>query len=379
MGSAWINKDEFPVLGNDQKVVLFGAGQGTVDLLKYLKDEAIGCDIAAVADNDPTMWGQHIQGIRIIDPKEMKALECDKIIITTVSGRDAVAAQLSGMGYLEGRDFFKVGNFPSSAVAGLDALLEFNAVYGFLDRAETALHIGSGGFLGLECGLFALGLTKVTAIDAYSFALQYPNVTKTLHKYENAKRHVLGLSEKYGQKMDQVARRWDSLFIRKNGDVYIDQELIAFQFPHRFSSMPVKDASQDLTASFAVLEHVRDPDKCVQEIKRVLKKGGVSFHRITTRDHRSFSKVEGYTPISYRYYSDEEWARINENKFYQNRLAPFQWKELFYKYGFEVVYYKILERYKISDDEYSKLHKDFSCWPKDRQEEINCIIIAGKP
>lgn len=130
--------------------------------------------------------------------------------------------------------------------------------------------------------------------------------------------------------------------------------------------------------SFAVLEHVRSPERSLDELRRVVKPGGYCVHRIITRDHRSFGQVAGYHPLSYCRYSQREWDALNANKFYQNRLLPWDWRRLFAACGFEIVFYDEHDTYKLTDAEWREIRDAGQVSLADRTQPVNCDIIARK-
>lgn len=372
----WIDEAAIPPLARSQRLALFGAGEGSVQFLQWLANHAPSCLVLAVADNDPTMHGRSLHGLPIVPPEALTDMPLDLVVVTTVSGREAVGEHLAARGLVEGRDFVRIGAYPAAGVRHLPLLLEMDGRFGVLAGASEVLHVGPGGFLGLECGLHALYGLRVTGLDAYGFGLAWPEVTARRSEYAAARQQVLALAR--GRDAEAVAARWDGMFAERGAKLFLVSEALRFLFPYRFSDLPLPDDSLDLVCSFAVLEHVRRPERCAEEIRRVLRPGGYAVLTIVTRDHRSFGKVEGYSPISYRRHSAEEWERINAGKFYQNRLAPWQWRELFRQEGLDEAHYRIHSTYVPDAVELSALHPDFSGWSKQRQSEVDCTLVLRK-
>jgi SAM-dependent methyltransferase len=379
----WIDIEALPRLEKDQSVVLFGAGNGSRDLLRFFEEQGAKIRVLAVLDNDPSLQGRSFQGLPVRAPASLPDLGADVVIVTTVSGREAVSAQLEGMGLSKGRDFHLVGTFPSSrATDNLSFLLQRLRNHG-LATGGRMLHVGPGGYLGLECGLLALLETPppshILAVDAYDFSMRWPEISAALPSYRAMRADVLALAQERGQALPAVADRWDALFQTEAGRTLLDGKRLELRFPHRFSALPVADSSIGLACSFAVLEHVRSPQAAVDELWRVLAPGGATVLTIITRDHRSFGTDQGFSPIAYRAHSADEWERINRDRFYQNRLAPFQWRELFEARGFRLDEYRVQHRYDAPASELAALHPDFRHWPPERQGEVDCSIVAVKP
>ena len=375
----WIDENAIPPLARGMRLALFGAGEGSVQFLEWLANHAPGCLVLAVADNDPTMHGRSLHGLPVVSPESVLQMPLDLVVVTTVSGRDAVAGQLRARGLEEGRQFVRIGAYPAAGVRHLPLLLEMDERFGVLAQARDILHVGPGGFLGLECGLHALLGARVAGLDLHGFGVAWPEVGSRRAEYAAAREQTLALARARGRDAAAVAARWDALFAERGGRLYLESPSLDFLFPHDFSGLPQPDASLDLVCSFAVLEQVREPELCAEQVRRVLRPGGWAVFTVITRDHRSFGKVEGYTPISYRRHSAEEWERINAGKFYQNRLAPWQWRELFRAEGLEEALYQVQGTYVPDAAELAALHPDFTGWSPERQSEVNCTLVLRRP
>lgn len=379
----WIETEALPPIKPGERLVLFGAGNGSRELLRHLDGLGARARVLGVLDNDPTLHGRSFQGLPVSGPESLEALRPCRVIVTTVSGREAVSAQLRELGLERDRDFFLVGRFPfGRSLDNLALLLRMLREHDLSARGEL-LQVGPGGFLGLECGVMALlggdGPSRCVAVDALNFSMRWPDVTEVAPLYAQARRMLLDLARQNGFSPEETSARWDALFHVAEGRTRLDADRAELRFPHRFSALPAENDAFGLACSFAVLEHVRQPQKAVDELWRVLRPGGAAILTVITRDHRSFGAAPGYTPISYRAHTPEEWECINRNKFPQNRLAPFQWRELFEKRGFRLPEYRVLHRYEASEQELAGLHPDFRSWDPERQSEVDCLIVAVKP
>ncbi|WP_027186563.1 class I SAM-dependent methyltransferase [Desulfovibrio inopinatus] len=371
----WLDVGMLQSLSTDKKVILFGAGQGSVDFLTANKSSETPFYVEAVTDNDPTMWGKKLFEKPIIPPSTLRELHNIFIIITTISGKDAVSLQLESMGYSRGQDFITAGKYPASSLRNLNLFLRYDAEHAITKPNNTILHIGPGGFLGLECCLYSMG-HSVVSVDANSFGMQYPDVSDSYQRYVSFFDEFIS-QEGADVEKDNLAQRFHELFIQNGSTVLLDASKVPFFFPHRLSSIPLEDESVDVVISFAVLEHVRDPEKCISEIRRVLRPGGFSFQKIVTRDHRSFSNISGYHAFSYLEYTEEKWEEINRNKFYQNRVLPRAWKNLFANF-LEVQHFETLCSYTLSEQQCREIQKfDKNVFLSDLKE-CDCILLARK-
>lgn len=371
----WIDCQALPGLPAGTRVALFGAGQGSVELLAVNAGLPAPYAFVAIADNDATMWGKELNGLPIVSPAELQAMTDVVILITTISGKEAVSRQLEGMGLTAGRDFFAVGCYPSAAAGNLRLALEYDRQWNIAPPGARVLHVGPGGFLGLECCLAALGCETVS-MDAYAFGVSYPDVSARIGEYRGMLGHLRACPG-LGARAEGLEERFDALFLERNGRALLDESRVRYLHPHRFSAIPLEDESVDLALSFAVLEHVRDPARAVREIHRVLRPGGMALQRVVTRDHRSFGQVSGYHPFSYLLHDEEEWETINRDKFHQNRLLPREWEALFQE-RMELLDVKRLERANLDEPSRAAILARRPNLRAADLDMVNCDILVRK-
>jgi SAM-dependent methyltransferase len=371
----WINAAEAAEISADQ-VVVFGAGRGTEELVEFLGVHAPGKEITAVVDNDPSLWDKTLLGIPVLPPERLAAIPFDQIVVTSISGRETIALQLEQMGLKYPDDFILIGRYPAAYSKNFDLIVKELGWPLPIPHARC-LHVGPGGFLGLEVMLYSFGAHHISSVDKYGFGVTYPDITPRLGEYGQIGR-LLETYSKVPFHTEDTANRFHSLFLRNGGKVCLDQDLIAYDCPVDLIDMPFPDRSFDFVFSFAVLEHVTDPEAAVREIARVLIPGGFAFQTIITRDHRSFSKVHGFTPFSFRCCSSREWNRICERKFYQNRILPVEWKRLFEKCDLQVRRCSIHEEISLDEDTIGTFHPDFRRFSAEELGDIDCTIVARK-
>jgi SAM-dependent methyltransferase len=371
----WINTQEIENI-EGKPIVLFGAGKGAEEFIGYLQGERSPCPILAIADNDPSYWGKSLCGYRIVSPESIPEWAPGKIVVTSVSGREAIALQLQSMGYDYPQDFILIGRYPQGYFHQFKLFMESVNGTASLENREL-LHVGPGGFLGLEVLLAALGAKKVSSIDKFSFGMRYPDISSIRQDYEGIK-SSLDLVPIDCREREQAEKRFETLFKDRNGTTLIDPENISYRCPMDVCDMSFSSESFDFVLSFSVLEHVSDPAKAVQELARVLKAGGLAFQTITTQDHRSFSKVAGYNPFSFRSYSAADWEQIASRKFYQNRVFPAQWRDLFEQSGLQVRRYDVGRESDCDGQMLAQFHPDFHRFSRTELSQIDCTIIAVK-
>ncbi|RJQ51112.1 MAG: class I SAM-dependent methyltransferase [Desulfobacteraceae bacterium] len=356
--------------------MLFGAGRGAEEFLQYLDAGKIGARLVAIIDNDSTLWGKTLNGFDIIAPSDLVHIEFEKIVVTSISGREVIACQLDRMGYSYPDDYLLIGRFPPTY---MNALRRINAEIGGFPRIEgmECLHIGPGGFLGLEALLYCFGASRVCSIDKFAFGIHYPDITPLYKSYAAVKENIGSFTETARNKKEALSR-FQSLFEDRSGRIQIDSEKIAYSYPVDVCKMnEIKDRF-DLVLSFGVLEHASEPEAAVSEIARVTRPGGISLHVIVTRDHRCNSKVGNRSPFSFRSYGADEWETISRKKFYQNRLLPVEWKCLFEENGFNIHRYQPEERIDIDDDLLQSFDSAFHRFTRADLGEVDCLIMAER-
>jgi SAM-dependent methyltransferase len=375
MNYNWINTKVLDEL-NKQKIILFGAGKGSEEFLEYSEKSKLRNEVVCIADNDPTYWGHDLQGYKIIPPEKIGNQKFDKIIVTSISGRETIAHQLEGMGFTQGRDYILAGRYPSTYRGNFENFLKNLPLKPELNGARC-LHIGPGGFLGIEVLLYCLGAEKVYSIDRLTFGIDFPDITKSSNDYMRIKKN-LNTCLFNGQSRLHALERFKKIFFQKDAHLYIDRDRIEYIWPMDVCDMAFAENSFELVLSFAVLEHVHDPASAVSKIARVLKPGSLCFHTVVTQDHRSFSKVSDYTPFSFRSHDPASWENITRKRFYQNRLLPVEWKNLFEENGLKVVKYGVMNNMAIDDEIYDSFHEDFKKFSRMELGEVNCCIAAIK-
>jgi SAM-dependent methyltransferase len=244
-------------------------------------------------------------------------------------------------------------------------------------EGTECLHIGPGGFLGLEVLMYCLGANRICSIDKFTFGIDFPDITEHQEDYrrviERFKTHTHG-----DEIRNKAIHRFADLFTERDDRILFDREKIEYLYPVDVCKLPFDDESFDLVLSFAVLEHVTDPEAAVAEMARSLKPGGLSLHTIVTQDHRSFSNIGGYTPFSFRSYEAEDWDRIAHRRFYQNRLLPVEWNHLFEESGLAIQKYRVEKRFELNERTIATFHPDFRRFPSSELGEVNCLIVAKK-
>lgn len=371
----WFNESEMIGL-KGHELILFGAGRGSEEVLDYFGESHLKVKIVSISDNDSSYWGKTLLGHEIIPPRQLRQKTFDMILVTSISGRTSIAHQLDCMGFQYGEDYLLIGSYPTACA---DRFREFLNEIGDISslQGSTLLHVGPGGFLGLETLFYAFGARKVYSIDKNKFGINYPNITTLQQDYAKVSGDIAKFTPDNDGK-ESALGRFSDIFIYEEGQVFLDPKKIEFVYPMDICKLSFEEKSFDYVLSFGVLEHVADSEAAVSELMRVLKPGGTCFHTIVTQDHRSFSKIEGYTPFSFRSYSTQEWEKIAGSRFYQSRILPVEWKRFFEGNGFDITKFVIREKVEIDDQMASTFHSDFKKFSLEELSQVDCTIVARK-
>ena len=356
-------------LAERRAVILFGAGEGTNLFLRWTRDQSWPGRVLFIVDNDATLWGKELHGLPIREPKSLRECPGAFVLITSISGRDAISDQLAAMGLSPAKDFQPVviAGGHEHAVATFQSYRDALRAAGRGLEGSRALHVGPGGFLGVEALLYAHGIDHVSSIEKHRWGLEYPDVTARRDDYRALQRQV---------RSREAADRMSRLFVESGPQTRINPDLLKVTYPVDIQEMPFPDGAFDLCLADSVLEHVEDPSTAVREIRRVLRPGGLTVQTIVTRDHRSFSSVAGYNAFSFRAYTTGEWERIAREKFHQNRTMPREWKNTFKGSSFRVLSFNLGERIPIAEGEKAGFDAAFRSYPIDILEEVDCTIVA---
>lgn len=373
----WIDTRSLPGLGS-LNIVLFGAGRGAEEAMHFIRDRKLNLKVCGIVDNNRSLHGKILFDMPISRPVDLTARRQDLIVVTSISGKESIAGQLEQLGFRPGRDFICVGRYPSGYNNNINDVSRIQDV-GEL-QGKRCLHVGPGGFLGLEMCLYAFGATKVYSVDKFSFGYEENQIATRKREYLAVRTYLQELSSDEAESMRRVAR-FDSLLVEGENATSIDSSKILYNYPVDVESLPFEDDYFDCVYSFALLEHVENPEKAVRELARVTRPGGKNLHTIVTGDHRAFSAFKEFHPFSFRLVGREEWRKTVRDAFYQNRLMPVQWRTLFQEEGFRILYSGVDENLDVDLFDYELFHSDFAGYNKKDLGEVGCklFLIKQKP
>lgn len=241
-----------------RKVIVFGAGADGCDFIKMTRYEN---EVLSIVDNDSKKWGEKIEGIEIQPVEILKNKEfSDVLVVITIKNFKAAVLQLESLGvnnYVLGSLIYEAdlkcksreimdiympdeitGQYPNREIknAWMNHLISNYSQ----NRQEYISSTGKLLDMGCGCGkqLFHWLCKGYDAygIDCCDWKMKYCM-----------------------QKIDDFLfpQEWKQRFIFAYGE-----------------SLPFEDEIFDTITCWYVLEHVNDYRECIQEMLRVLKKGG---------------------------------------------------------------------------------------------------------
>jgi hypothetical protein len=112
---------------------------------------------------------------------------------------------------------------------------------------------------------------------------------------------------------------------------------VRYHAPADATATGLPASSIDVVFSNSVLEHVPGPviEQMFAESWRILREGGAMFHSVNCGDHYAYVD-RSINQLNYLRFSDEEWARWNNQFLYQNRLRAADFTAMATRAGFAV-------------------------------------------
>lgn len=209
---------------------------------------------------------------------------------------------------------------------------------GFLKRYKTDLHesymeIGCGPYspLGTSAVMYLNGMESCVAIDKHGADNQ--RSAEALYDLLAACALEPKRWNMTSQKQENYLNRLYSFDIKalKDGDLNkgIAKTLLNYTLGD-LENIPIANETISLVSSRATLEHIFDFRKGMQELYRIMKPGGVSFHSVDLTDHRAYKDPERFNM----------WSFLQEDKSWSdslcNRLRAHEILEIAKSVGFSI-------------------------------------------
>ncbi len=242
---------------------------------------------------------------------------------------------------------------------------------------EATLQIGPGGSLGCEVLLCLMGVRRAYTLDKFPLlTFDLENFMKSIQMLFDVMSCLAGINGFNPSPL--VIPDFETI---DKGHYRVGDSAIQHSFPRMFEETGFDNESLDFLFSHATFEHVRDPLKCIKEINRILKPGGLTAHCIDLRDHRNFDR-----PLTFLRESDDSWTKIMEDycrydgSGFMNRWRACEFKAAFEKEGFDILEFNAEMR--ANDDmleaEMPFLDKKFKELSKEDLATTTLFIVARK-
>lgn len=208
---------------DDKKIILFGAGNNGKRLCKKIRDK-----VAFFVDNDTDKTGRQINGVRIISYETLLKLYKDYTIVVTPNDRKEIENLLlaDGIPYMSLEWFLAVNQLKLENEYQISP--EFSKAVRLINESENIVDLG--------CGTNPLPSARV-AVDKY---------IEPIHRV-------------YGE-----GKQIDVKEIESKGIKFIQAD---------FEALPFDKNEFDLAYSHHVVEHIEHPERALEEMQRIAKKG----------------------------------------------------------------------------------------------------------
>lgn len=109
-----IDVNALPALARGMRLAIYGAGEGAVQFLEWLANNAPGCPVLAVADDDAARHGRSFHGLPLLSPDALRDIPLDLVVVIATQGSDEAAARLEAQGRKPGTGYVLIGKGPAS-------------------------------------------------------------------------------------------------------------------------------------------------------------------------------------------------------------------------------------------------------------------------
>jgi SAM-dependent methyltransferase len=249
---------------------------------------------------------------------------------------------------------------------------------GFTAENKTILEIGPGFSIGVLFLAALSGARKVHAVDAFAhdkgsdhdyILAMYQHLIND-HTFFHSAAAVMTEQDFTDRFSSCIAKGADGKFCYRH-------DRIVFDFPYQVEKLPYDNNMFDCAYSFATFEHFRKPHDAAEELYRVTKPGGISYHSIDLRDHRDFDK-----PLDFLTIDRDSWERYGSeivNYSFTNRLRSHEIINCFTDQGFTYLKHIPFLQMSVSNELCKRLHSDYVSLPLSELGILGCIYIFRKP
>lgn len=268
-------------------------------------------------------------------------------------------------GNIIGNFYRKKGSLPQSYLQRVYWIKDLLDRYHLIRENTKLLELGTGWAHWESLVIRALYDIEVTLFDVTdkrqlgAFKKFAFNLFRVLHQMEYVTKEQL---QKIAPMIEEIQKvsTFSQLYKLLNWSYVLEKSGSLRQFP---------DNAFDLVYSYNVLEHVYQSllPEYICQIRRVLKPGGYSFHKIDISDH-----FTNYDPKAsekaYLRFSNKVWKTFFENDIlYINRIQRSTWLQYFEQSGLKLI--EENSRYFDIQTSIHNQHKNLN------DDDINCVTL----
>jgi hypothetical protein len=230
----------------------------------------------------------------------------------------------------------------------------------FSIAGKNILELGPGSDLGIGLYLLAKGCSQYNACDANNLMKSTPD-----HFYDQLfnKFKSMNIQTDFNFLKRQLTET-------KNGKPSLLNYIVRNDF--NFAAA-IKESTIELVVSQAAFEHFENMESVISQLNFVCKPGAMMVLEIDLKTHSRW--ISNKDPNNIFRYSSSLYNAFKYRGI-PNRMRPYQYKELFEKYGWENIVITPIELVKNRNSAYSGLDKAF--FDNSNQMEFLSIIFCAR-
>jgi|SRR5579871_957979 len=242
---------------------------------------------------------------------------------------------------------------------------QFDQHHGGVLSEGQFYEFGAGWNLTGPLALFCLGVKRQIVVDVTRCArLELVNqAIKELNRYNG---YIPRRPGKTLRSLSELDRRFG----------------IDYRAPADARNTALPADSVDCITNTFTLEHIPPADvrAILRECRRILKPGGALLSMIDYQDHYSFRDPQ-ISVYNFLQYSARKWRWFNSSLHYQNRLRHCQYRQMFFKAGFETLSEELREPSPLDLERLRsmRLSAEFQRFSLDDLRVLGSQMVCRKP